>query len=167
MPYSVAGESEVEIIVTYKDQVSLSVTVPVAEAAPAIYTLSGLGHGQAAAVNQDGVLNGLENPALPGQLITLFGTGIGLWKHNNQDGAIVTADDLPIPKKPVRVTIGGIEAEVAYVGGGPGMVNSVAQFNVWIPDDVEPGEAVEVKVWSGDHMSKGTVTIVVGEPPAG
>ena len=46
-------------------------------ATPALFTSSANGSGQAAALNQDGTVNSDSNPALPGTVIQLFGTGFG------------------------------------------------------------------------------------------
>ena len=43
--------------------VSAPVTIPAVAAAPALFTLNTQGTGMAAAVNQDGTVNGLSNPA--------------------------------------------------------------------------------------------------------
>jgi uncharacterized protein (TIGR03437 family) len=88
-----------------------------------------------------------------------------LWKDGFTDAAtVVTAENLPEPKKPVRVSIGGITATINYVGGSPGMVCAVVQFNVTVPADVEPGLNVPIEVWSGNHPSKATVTLAVEVP---
>ncbi len=163
VPYSVAGKSQVEVIVTYKDKVIAGFMVDVVDAAPAIFTMHGLGHGYAAAYDQQGKIIGPDNPAVPGTPITFFGTGLGLWKHDFQNGAIVTAGDLPVPKKEVKVEIGGIEAKILYVGGAPGMVNAVVQFNVIIPEGLTPG-IHKLVAYSGGHPSKAEVLIPVAEP---
>jgi len=55
----------------------------------------------------------------------------------------------------------GIEAEVTYAGGAPGLVLGVLQINVILPEDVEPGDAVPVTIEVGDVASPDGVTLAI------
>ena len=60
------GDRQIEYVVTVdrgSGMVSAPVTIPAVAAAPALFTLNTQGTGMAAAVNQDGTVNGLSNPA--------------------------------------------------------------------------------------------------------
>jgi len=48
-----------------------------AAVSPGLFTLNQSGTGQAAVVNQDGTINGPNNPAPAGSTIVLYGTGQG------------------------------------------------------------------------------------------
>ena len=68
VPFEVAGKSQIEVVVTYKGRVSNTVRVPVHAAAPALFTMHGMGYGQAAVLNQDLTLNSADNPAPIGSI---------------------------------------------------------------------------------------------------
>ena len=160
VPFEVAGKSHVEVVVTYKGRVSNTVRVPVHAAAPAIFTMHGMGHGQAAVLNQDQTLNSADKPATIGSIITFYGTGVGLYKQSFTGGEVV-GSVLPTPANPVTVTIGGVPGVVKYVGGAPGMVSAVVQFNVQIAPGTPTGPAVPVVVSVGGKTSKANVTVAV------
>jgi uncharacterized protein (TIGR03437 family) len=57
--------------------------------------------------------------------------------------------------------VGGLNAEVIYQGGAPGLVAGVSQINVKVPADVTPGSAVPVTLTVGNVKSLNTVTMAV------
>ena len=87
---------------------SASWGVPLAAAAPGIFTLNSSGRGQAAVLNQDNTLNGISGPAPRGSVIQIFATGFGPWKAAD-------SDDL----RPVGVAIGESYAQVTFAGPAP------------------------------------------------
>ncbi|MEO5922732.1 MAG: hypothetical protein ABIR70_02795 [Bryobacteraceae bacterium] len=92
----------------------------------------------------------LFESAAPGQLISLYGTGLG--PTSEDDGLPVTqARDLP---GNVEVYIGNKPATVSYKGRIPG-ISSIDQLNVTVPLDVAPGCFVSVVVKT-DSISNGT-----------
>jgi len=160
VPKGVATDDRAEFVVTNQDKVSVTVSVPVQSAAPALFSLDGSGHGQAAALNQDGTVNGPSTPIRRGGAVVLFGSGFGDWKENVPDGTLVSST-LPTPKASVSVTIGGVPAKVLYNGGAPGLVSGVVQINAEVPESVTPGEKVTVVVTAGDKSSTASATIAV------
>ena len=161
VPYEISGTSA-QVSVQYQSAASKAVTVPVASAAPALFTF-GSGTGQAAAVNQDGSLNGSAHPAPPGSVIVLFATGEGATTPAGTDG-VVTGSILPLPVLPVTVTIGGVAATVLYAGEAPQEIAGIMQLNVVVPAGVPAGSAVPILVRVGDVVSPSGVTIAVGQP---
>jgi uncharacterized protein (TIGR03437 family) len=135
--------------------------MPVAVAAPGLFTLDSTGGGQAAAVNQDGTINTSATPALIGTIISLFATGEGQTSPLGIDGKPATAP-FPAPSLPVTVTIGGVTVSaLQYVGGAPGEVAGLLQINVTIPAGITPGSAVPVAISVGGATSQAGVTIAV------
>lgn len=159
VPQGVAGQTSVEVVVTHEGSVSNTVTVSVEPVAPALFTLNGSGSGQSAALNEDGTINGHQHPAPRGSVVSFFGSGLGEWSQPVPDGTIIDATP-PAPKASVTVTIGGLPANVLYVGGAPGTVSGVAQLNVEVPPATPPGDA-EVEITAGGKSSPASVTVVV------
>jgi uncharacterized protein (TIGR03437 family) len=128
-------------------------------AAPALFTANGSGRGQAAALNQDGTLNSVANPASAASIVTVYGTGFGATAPISNDG-VLTGSDLYGIALPVRVALGGKEAKVTYAGSAPGLVAGVSQINFQIPGGLMLGEA-QIVVSAGEFNSAAVVTIAV------
>ena len=122
-PMAVAG-NDVELRVIHLGKQSAPFPVPVGPAAPALFTLNGMGIGQAAAINTDGSLNGPSNAARRGTVIQLFGTGGGPTISVLGDGEIAGSAALQLAAS-VTVLIDGIEADVLFAGVPSGLVNGV------------------------------------------
>ena len=157
-PYEISG-SMVQVTVQYQGAASSPVAEPIAAANPAILT-SGSGTGQAAAVNQDGTINGASHAAAIGDVILLYATGEGVTNPPGADGAI-TGSSLPKPVLPVSVTIGGQKVTPLYAGEAPGEIAGVMQINVQIPFGIETGNAVPVNIQVGAFQSQPGITVAV------
>lgn len=159
VPYSVAGKATIDVVVDANGVRSEALSVPVAAAVPGLFTADASGKGQAAALNQDGTVNGRTQAAKAGDVVVLYGTGEGRVVPNGQDG-VLTGTDTPRPVQAVQVTIGGKDAAVLYAGAAPGLVAGVFQVNVRIPADVA-GEAVPVVLKVGEASSAAGVTLAI------
>ena len=135
-------------------------TLPVASAAPGIFTADSSGRGQGAILNEDTSLNSLSNPARKGSIVVLFATGEGQTTPNGVDG-LPAGSVFPKPNLPVTVQIGGVNAEVLYAGAAPGLVAGVMQLNVKIPETAPSGNAVPLTVQVGTQQSASAVTLAV------
>jgi uncharacterized protein (TIGR03437 family) len=82
----------------------------------------------AAALNEDGTVNGPERPARPGSIVSVFATGLGRMNPLPADGQTVFGE-LPQVSLPVRVIAGGRDLPVVWAGQAPGLVAGVAQVN--------------------------------------
>jgi uncharacterized protein (TIGR03437 family) len=160
VPYEVANKTYTTVEVVYNGIVSAAWGVPVAAAAPAIFTGNGTGVGQAAVLNQDNSVNSPANPALRGTVVQIFATGAGQTSPHGVTGS-VTQSNLNKPVLPVYVTIGGVNAPLAYAGSAPDAVAGLLQVNAVVPQTVSPGPAVQISITVGDLVSPTGVTIAV------
>ncbi len=117
------------------------IVVPVAAAAPGVFTLGETGTGQAVARNEDDTENGEAAPALPGYLLRFAVTGLG----------VVGEDGVPV--LPVEVMIGDLAAEVVSVSG--------TEVIVRVPMEA-PAGVLPVVVRAGEGVSQPGVTVAVG-----
>jgi uncharacterized protein (TIGR03437 family) len=86
------------------------------------------------AVNIDGSLNRVSNGARPGDVVTLWATGLGLMLPNVQAGRVADVrGPYPRPAAPVNVFIERLQAEVLYAGTAPGLLHGIVQVNLRIP----------------------------------
>jgi uncharacterized protein (TIGR03118 family) len=159
VPYGLAGFSSVDLTVVSGQQ-QLSTTVPVAIAAPGIFTANFSGSGQATAFNADNTANSPMNPASAGSVITILATGAGPENPPGEDG-IVDNQIIRTPQLPVSLTIGGKAADLLYAGTALEQVDGVIQVEAIIPASLAGAGAVPVVLTVGSASSQANVTISV------
>jgi uncharacterized protein (TIGR03437 family) len=94
-----------------------------------IFTTDGV---HAAAINQDGTVNSVDNPANAGSIVSLYGTG-AIWPSGVQDGAI-SVSPLPLYLSTFEAyDWSGAPLYVSYAGAAPGLIDGVFQINVQAP----------------------------------
>lgn len=136
VPDSVSGGTA-QVIVIYQDQTSALFPVPVAPAAPGIFTADSTGQGHAVTINQNGSINTAAH--WEGDVVTLFATGTGLATS--------------------AVTIHGYNLSLIPLSVGKGPVPGVMQIKVTIPFGQDCDTPVVVQV--GNASSQDGVTIPI------
>jgi len=164
VPYEVAAGGAADVTVSFQGQNYTASTVPIASTAPGVFTLDATGQGGAAAVNQNGTINGPNAPAALGSTVAFYLTGEGPTSPTGINGKLATAP-VPFPQFGVTATIGGQAAVVTYAGGAPGEVAGLMQVNVVIPASLLPTAtgtfAVPLAFQSGFNFSQPNVTVYV------
>jgi trimeric autotransporter adhesin len=157
VPYAIAGRTSTRLQVQVDASYSIPLDLQTVAASPGIFTSSGSGRGQAAALNADSAVNSVLNPASRGSIIVLYMSGEGQTDPPGQDGRVIYSD-LRTPLLPVTASIGGLPAAVVYAGSSPSLVSGICQVNVRIPEAADPGaQPVEIRV--GGIPSQKAVTI--------
>ncbi len=161
VPYSVDGKAGTQVQVKFGSQSSDTVALPVAQAAPAIFTVDQTGAGQGSIINQDGfTVNSRIRPARKGDIVSLYATGEGQTSPAGKDGQIATTT-YPKPLRPVQVFINGkLAPEMFYAGAAPGAVAGLLQVNVRIPADTPSGD-VPLEIRVGEAASQPGLTVAV------
>jgi uncharacterized protein (TIGR03437 family) len=152
-PYWLAGRSSTDIQVEYQGIRSAPVRLEVAQGAPGIFT--------GGVLNEDGSLNSAAHPAAKGSVVVFWVTGEGLTGDPDVVDGQVTSAPYPEPVLPVKVTIGGIDAPIAFAGAAPGMVAGVMQVNATVPASAPAGGAVPLAVSVAGVRAPPGVTIAV------
>jgi len=165
VPFEVAGERQTAIQYQYNVpntalSFSNTVTLPVASAAPAIFSQSQSGTGLGAILNQDNSVNGASNPEAAGRVIQVFGTGGGSVVGGAEDGALAPPVQGSLVTQPVTATIGGVNTHVDYAGPAPDLVNGAIQVNLTIPPGLTPGPQ-PVVITVGTAQSQAGITVAV------
>jgi len=164
VPFEVAGQQQTAVQYQYNVpntglSFSNTVTMPVAAAAPAIFSLAENGSGPGAILNQDYSVNGASNPAAVGTEIQIFGTGGGAIVGGATDGALAPGI-AGLVTQPVTATIGGVNAQVDYSGPAPGLVNGAMQVNLTIPPGLASGPQ-PVVITVGTAQTQAGITVAV------
>jgi uncharacterized protein (TIGR03437 family) len=141
VPYEVAGQTSVPVVIQNNGATSGTFTVAVAAVAPSIFSLTENGSGQGAILNSDASVNGPGNPAAPGSIISIYATGEGQIVPAGATGCITGGTlPLPMPTAPVSVTIGGQPASaIPYAGEAPDEVCGLLQVNATLPANLSAG----------------------------
>jgi uncharacterized protein (TIGR03437 family) len=165
VPFSLAGQASVQVAVQRFELVSASVTVPLQDTAPAIFTSSQTGTGQAAVLQQapNGALsfNSANNPAHAGDYLEIFATGQGLWTPPPQSDVFFFGESFTT--QPVSLTLGGQPAKIVYAGTLGGTLNnwSVLQVNAVVPNGLASGAQPLVLTIGVNDNSQQKVTVAV------
>ncbi|HEY1755125.1 MAG TPA: IPT/TIG domain-containing protein [Bryobacteraceae bacterium] len=160
VPYEVAGQSQVAVQIMYEGGTSAAVTVPISTAAPNVFTTSMTGSGQAAALNQDGTLNGPSNPAAKGSYVSLYFSGGGQTSPPGVTGSVNSSVVLKYLLNQPSVMVGGQAAFVGFAGAAPGYVDGLNQLNILLSDNT-PSGAQSVVIATGGVSSSPAATISV------
>ncbi len=164
VPYELAGRAKTEVVVEYRGKRSPPATLDVVESAPALFTLDSTGKGQAAMLNETGCCNSAHDPATRGSLAVLYATGEGQTTPPGITGSVTIharIADYPAPLLPVRVTVGGLPAEIVYAGDAPNAVAGLFQVNFRVPANAPIGDAVPLVLSVGDSRSPDGVTMAI------
>ena len=130
-------------------------------ATPALFTANASGSGPAAALNQDGSINTAANPAAPGTVVQLFGTGFGATSELLPGTFPFPTEALSPLRNPATLRIGGRSAQINYAGGAPGMFG-LFQINAVIPPGTPRGpQPIELTIANQNALSTAPVTIQV------
>jgi hypothetical protein len=155
-PWSLTPGQNTQVCVSYNNANTNCLTWPVAQVAPAVFTVDGV---HAVAVNQDRTINSADNPAPVGSIVSVWATGLGPIAPAQADGTLV---GLPLPNNVLPVVLDALlppfepchpgtgpvpcpfppsytSFEVTYAGPAPYQVAGVSQINFAVVVYAPPG----------------------------
>jgi uncharacterized protein (TIGR03437 family) len=109
--------------------------------------------GEATVIADPSVVQGAR-PARPGEVVELYGTGLGPTEPVFQAGEIFPGQPVRL-RDPVTVMVGGTTLtpeSVLYAGGAPQLISGVYQLNIRLPATLATGN-VPVRISVGGVMS--------------
>ena len=163
VPFAVAGQKSVDIVLTHDRKKAAPFTVALTDTAPGLYTRTQTGTGQGAILNNGTSANSADNPAYKGSVISLFGTGAGLWKTLFPEGSTYVGgiDSRSALAAPVTLTIGGQAAKILYAGAAPYQILGTFQVNAVVPDAIGSGPQSVVVTVGQNNNAQQQVTVAV------
>jgi uncharacterized protein (TIGR03437 family) len=145
---------------TGEEITSLPLEIQIGLVQPGIFTAGQDGKGQGVIMDARNRLVDSANPAMRGDVVVIYGTGLGATIPPVLSGQPAPSQPpLALVATPVAVQIGGLAAQVFYAGLTPGFVG-LYQVNAPIPAGVTPGSSVSLVIVQGG-VSSNTVTIAV------
>ena len=135
IPVELTGASAA-VQVTVNGVSSGPVSVPVASTAPGIFTFTADGQGAASATHLDGSLVNAQHPAAPGEVVTLYATGLGPVSPPVSTGALPGGLSGSVAQ--VGVVVDGIPVTPDFAGLS-GCCVGLNQVNFRVPATVHTG----------------------------
>ena len=169
-PYGLNVNQERDIFIQRGTTLSSAVSVHASQVRPAIFTQFGTGVGPASIQAVDGALVNENNPVSAGDVLIIFGTGLGEVNPPIVDGhascepdGVCLSDGSNLVLRSVvsnpTVTVGGVPIQVFFAGLSPSFAG-LYQINATLAAGVPAGDA-EVKISFGGFESPDGVTIRV------
>ncbi len=140
------------VTVTTDAGVSAMQTVNVAPTAVGVFEYQGT---RGIVTNQDGSLNGPQNPETRGNVVVAYLTGQGTVDPPGVTGQPASSTVLSRATAPVSATIGGAESPVLFLGLAPTLIG-VAQANILVPANAPTGSDVVLVITAGGQASNTT-----------
>jgi uncharacterized protein (TIGR03437 family) len=160
IPWELAGLTQGTVSATAGGIASGQQAVSLAAFAPGIFALNLKGTGQGAVlISGTAVLAAPQRPALRGEFVSIFCTGLGPVSNQPATGAAAQANPLSLTSTMPTVTIGGLVAPLNFAGLAPGFTG-LYQVNAQVPASASTGDEVPVVLSVGNATSN-TVTISV------
>ncbi len=135
---SAVPAGQASLVLSYNGQPSNAITFQVVNRQVGVFTRTQNGSGLAVLQNfispSNQPVNTLNQSAQPGQVVILWGTGLGA--SLNADDRNAPAPGNIVPPNEVKVYVGGTEAVVEYAGRS-GCCSGVDQINFRVPSNVE------------------------------
>lgn len=141
VPWEVSGTGQTTLQVVNNGSVGSALQTPVLAAQPGIFSYSQGGQTFGAILHANYQLADISHPAVPGEVVLIFTTGLGNTSSHPATGA-VAAGAAATTVAPT-VTIGNTKAAVSYSGLAPGFVG-LYQINVTVPSGLESGNQAVV-----------------------
>jgi len=159
VPWEFAGLNFVLVKVRIEDSVSQLFELPLADWAPGIFEFPSDGTRFGVVTHPGGSVVTPDNPARPGDAVTVWATGLGPVDEPQRTGRAAPPDSLVRTTSGPAVSVDGQGAAIQFSGLAPGFVG-LYQVNVTIPQGARAGNRPLVLEINGAESN--TVTIPIG-----
>jgi uncharacterized protein (TIGR03437 family) len=141
---------------------SNSAMVRTAFASPGVFTTLSNGTGDAAMLHADYSLVNASNPAVPGETVLIYLTGLGLVTPAVPDGDAASGSPLSKTNSPVYVTIDNQWATVSFAGLAPSFAG-LYQVNAVVPQTPDSGAvSLNIDVEDVAYTFEATISVAGG-----
>ena len=167
VPYEAPATGSVAILVTRDGIQSNSVSAPISDTAPGIFTYARTASAlDPVIVHQDNKLVTPDNPAVANEALIIYATGIGALNNQPATGAGAPLSPLATAKVTPTVTVGNAGVQVLFAGLTPGFVG-LAQINIQLPAKLPAGTSLPLLLQFGNAPSQQVNLSVAGAGAGG
>ncbi|MBZ5618225.1 MAG: hypothetical protein LAQ69_05725 [Acidobacteriia bacterium] len=164
VPYGVTT-SIAQIQVINNNVPSNTVTAFTALTAPGIFTSSQTGLGAGAVLHSDYSLVTAAHPALVGETVAVFLTGLGAVTPTIPDGSAGPISTYSLASNTITAFVGGVKASVGYAGLAPGLAG-LYQVNLTIPTGLTAGNSALDISGPDSYTSEAVIPVATGSSSA-
>jgi uncharacterized protein (TIGR03437 family) len=158
VPYEVTGPIAL-IQVSNNGSLSNTVTAFVRTTSPGVYTLPSGGVGEAAVEHADGSVVSATSPAVPGETLEVYVSGLGAVTPPVTDGIAAPLSPLSKTNSPILAYFAYVKATPSFAGLTPTLAG-LYQVNVQVPANAPPGtQLIEIDGPESEAM-EATIPIV-------
>ena len=162
VPFESPLQGQASVVVTRDGVPSAPMTVSLAPYAPSVFTYQ-----RTSGVFDPIIVHSTNNqlvtptsPAVPGEYIVVYGTGIGDLTVLPTTGAPSPESPVPYAKVTPTATIGGVNASVAFAGLTPDAIG-LAQFNLQLPSSLPSGSTAPLVI-NFNGVTSSPVNLAIG-----
>ncbi len=155
VPWELAGQTSAQVKVTIDNTYGNVVALALSDFAPGFYESA---PGRATAFDANYNLIGPAAPAVRGQDISLYASGLGPVTNPPASGDPASSTLLSQTTQTPTVTIGGAAAPVLFSGLAPGLTG-VYQLNITVPASIAAGTQPIVVAIGGQSSKASTIAI--------
>jgi uncharacterized protein (TIGR03437 family) len=166
IPFETRMSGVAQVVVGKNGVSSEAVSVQVQEYAPGVFMYERTpGVLDPIVVRADGSIVSPSNPALPGDTLVVYATGLGNLTALPRTGDLSPTSPIARSVNVPTITIGEAPAEVQFSGLTPGAIG-LAQFNIKLPDHLKAGTSLPLQILFGSVVSPVVQVAVKSEPIA-
>lgn len=154
-PWEIGGASTLSVQVLSGGVGSNISAISMADTGPGIFVIV---HASDSSLITD------ANPAVPGEYLLIYCTGLGSVTNQPADGYAASANPLSRTIANTTVTIGGISAPVAFSGLAPGFAG-LYQVNMQVPAGTPGGSDANLTLQAGSNTAATTISVQAAATP--
>ena len=139
VPVEMNGQPSANVTVQYQNTTVGTFVQQLSYFDPAIFRWNPGVSTQAAAINQDGTVNGPAHPAPAGSIVSVWGTGLGALATPCSDGNLNVDAAVNLATGYSMTIDGQASIAIQYIGGAPLLLCGVEQINIQIPPGAPSG----------------------------
>jgi uncharacterized protein (TIGR03437 family) len=158
MPFSIAGHDTVQLVLERDGQPGAAIPLKILSTAPSQLTVKAL-YGDRYGVYLRGAPCTVDNPAVPGDEVSVYLIGGGAFDRPLDESKVVTADesDLPHTANSVTAFVEGFGLQVVrYAGAVRGELPGLMQVNVRISPDLPYRDRLTLSITIDGRSSTST-----------
>ena len=158
IPFETVGNSVNVSVVAGANSQSTPVTLQLGSSAPRIFMVPNTDQGAIQNGSRNNVLVDAANPAQAGDVLVIFGTGLGAVTNSPASGVAASGNPLSTTIEVPTVTIGGQAAVVEFSGLTSGFVG-LYQVNARVPGGLPPGRVPVVISTSAGSSNQAMISV--------